>query len=531
MRFRPWLEGAGLGLLYLLPLFAIFLAPGQDGFYHQVMPVTSLTRAALLDLILLALILGTLFIGLGRIKSSRLQGLLWLPVLFITALLMERGVAEFFRNVDTGLVFPSWMAHTPWILLAVAVALFLFADRYYTFAISAAEVFLSSAGIATIFLIVPRLVYVCFDHAPPEHAFFSHPATLPWQAGQPRIVWLLFDELSYGQIFDHRQAEINLPAFAQLQGESVSFSDLIPTGLRTQLVIPGLFSGQTASEMTSNHQGQLLLRSGAGENWHPFDPAATLFAAARRQGWGTGVVGWYNPYCRLLATTVDRCYWTFQEFAGGSRFNQLSSQRSTLENAIHALPLVPQVEIAFRKTNPPPTHEADYDRVLQQANLLIQDTNIRFAFVHLPVPHPPGIYPDPLAGGSKDYLGNLILADKALAELRAVSAKTPAAADTILVVSSDHSWRVHEWRPLPGWTNGEERASNNGQFDTRPVLMVHFPGQTQQSAQLIESPVTAMIVHSLLLDIFNGKITKAEDLNDVAVPETLSRGRVLIGKK
>ena len=58
MKTQPWLEGGGLAMLYLLPLIAIFLAPEQNGFYHQVMPVTSLTRGALIDLLVVGFFFG-----------------------------------------------------------------------------------------------------------------------------------------------------------------------------------------------------------------------------------------------------------------------------------------------------------------------------------------------------------------------------------------------------------------------------------------------------------------------------------------
>jgi hypothetical protein len=516
MKIQPWLQGTGLAMLYLLPLIAIFFAPAQIDFYHQVMPITSLTRAALLDLLLLGLLFGGGLVWLNAVTSRLMQRLLWIPVLFVTAWITERGAAEFVPTVGTGVHLPGWAMHLPWMVLASSVLLLILARRYYDIVVRAAEIFLMSAGIAAIVVILPRLVLACFNHAPPEQASFTHPVRQPWHAGQPRVVWLLFDELSYDQTFEHLQPGIELPAFTQLNQQSLSFSQLVPVGNLTEVVIPGLLSGQHISEIKSNHQGALLWRSSAETGWRSFNPDATVFAAARQQGWGTGVVGWFNPYCRLLATTVDSCYWTYQEFTAGGRFNHLYSQRSTLENARDALPFVAQLENAWHHTSRNQAHRESYHAVLKQAKSLIEDQNIRFAFIHLPVPHTPGIFPnpDPHGAGSDDYLGNLMLADQTLAELRAVIAKTSAASDTILIVSSDHSWRVPMWRNEPGWTKGEERASSGGQFDPRPVLMVHFPGETSGESESVDRPQSAMIVHTLLLDIFAGKISNLEGLKD-----------------
>lgn len=519
---RVWLQGAGLAMLYLLPLIATFLSSSQNGFYHQVMPVTSLTRAVLLDLLLMALILGAGFAWLHSLKPKLAWRLLWLAALLVTAFVAERGLAGLFRNINFNV--PVWLAHAPWMVLAAAVLLLLFARRYYDVVIHATEVFLMLAGVATLFVILPQLVYACFNHAPPERGSFAQAPRQPWRLGEPRVVWLLFDELSQDQVFDHRQPGIELPAFTQLKQESVSFSQLVPFGNYTEMVIPSLLQGEQISAIQSNHRGELLWQSPAQQGWQRFDPHATLFATAQSLGWGTGVAGWYNPYCRLLAPVLDRCYWTYHDFSGGLRFDRLTSEQGVLQNARDALPFVPQIENALEHTDASQSHKSDFRHVLRQAKEMIQDTNIRFAFIHLPIPHPPGIYPDPVGGGGEDYLGNLILADHTLAQLRAAIAKTAAAADTILIVSSDHSWRVRTWSKVPGWTPAEERASNGGQFDPRPVLLVHFPGQTQQDAESIDRRENALIVHSLLLDMFAGKVRTVDQLKNAVDARALAAG-------
>jgi hypothetical protein len=519
---RVWLQGAGLAMLYLLPLIATFLSSSQNGFYHQVMPVTSLTRGVLLDLLLMTLILGAGFVWLRSLKPKIAWRLLWLSALLVTAFVAERGLAGLLGNINVSV--PAWLRHSPWIVLAAAVLLLLFARRYYDVVIHATEVFLMLAGIATLFVVLPQLVYACFNHAPLEQGSFARAPRQSWRPGEPRVVWILFDELSQDQVFDHRQPGIDLPAFTRLKQESVSFSQLVPFSNYTEMVIPSLLQGRPISAIKSNRSGELLWQSAAQEGWQQFDPHATLFAAAQLRGWGTGVAGWYNPYCRLLAPVLDRCYWTYHDFSGGLRFDRLTSEQGTLQNARDALPFVPQIENALEHTNFTQSHKSDFQHVLRQANWMIEDTNIRFAFIHLPVPHPPGIYPDPVGGGGGDYLGNLILADQTLTQLRAAIAKTAAAADTILIVSSDHSWRVRTWSKVPGWTQAEERASNGGQFDPRPVLLVHFPGQTQQNAQSMDRPESPMVVHSLLLDIFAGRIRTVDDLNNAVAAEPVAAG-------
>ena len=155
--------------------------------------------------------------------------------------------------------------------------------------------------------------------------------------------------------------------------------------------------------------------------------------------------------------------------------------------------------------------QADYRNLLNAGEALIQDPDIRLTFIHMPVPHPPGLYRNPNVAGEKgfDYLGNLLLADRALAKFLASIATGPAAADTVVIVSSDHSWRVPLWRGTGGWTKAEERATDGGVFDQRPVLMVRFPGQNKP--QQINRPLSEMIVHDLLLDLIAGRVRTPEE--------------------
>jgi hypothetical protein len=501
-------------MLYLLPLIAKFLSSSQDGFYHQVMPITSLTRGVLLDLVLLAFVIGAGFAWLRGIQSTLLRRVLWLSALFAITWVAERGLVELLHSLSAGLNLPAWAEQLPWIVLAAAVPLLLFAPRYYDLATKATEAFLISAGIAALVVVLPQLLYASFNHAPPEQASFARASHQPWRPGEPRIVWVLFDELSYDQVFEHRQPDVDLPAFTGLGQESVSFSQLVPIGNQTEVIVPTLFLGRPISKVKSDRQGAMLWRSSPETTWQPFTPEATVFAAAQRQGWGTGVAGWYNPYCRILATVLDRCYWTYREFAAGGRFSRLSSQQSMWANASDGLPFIPQIENAWQHTSSRQSHKVDYRSVLREAKSLIGDESIRFAFIHLPVPHPPGIFADPdrATGGRNDYLGNLVLADQALAQLRATIAKTSAAPDTIFIVSSDHSWRVPIWRGAAGWTKAEERATGGGVFDPRPVLMVRFPGQNRP--EQVDRPQSEMIVHDLLLDLIAGKVRTPEEWID-----------------
>jgi hypothetical protein len=71
--------------------------------------------------------------------------------------------------------------------------------------------------------------------------------------------------------------------------------------------------------------------------------------------------------------------------------------------------------------------------------------------------------------------------------------KQPRWNQTMLIVQGDHSWRTEMWRPLPGWSSEDERISHGGEWDPRPLVMIHAPGQ--QSPATVADPTSLMFVH------------------------------------
>ena len=112
-------------------------------------------------------------------------------------------------------------------------------------------------------------------------------------ASRGRIVWLLFDELSYNQAFDHRYPGLAMPVFDQLKGESVSFSDLKPVGYETERVLPSFFLGHAVDDIRSNINGEPKIKLAGQANWQPFDAHATVFSDAQS-------LGWDDRNCRLV---------------------------------------------------------------------------------------------------------------------------------------------------------------------------------------------------------------------------------------
>ena len=290
-----------------------------------------------------------------------------------------------------------------------------------------------------------------------------------------------------------------MPTFDRFKSKSVVFSDLKSVGYNTDLVIPALLLGKPVDKVRSDFDGEPMFQFGGSQERRPFDAHATLFADAQRLGWTTGVVGWFNPYCRILQGTLDYCFWRM----GDGELKGPVSTKSSLENAISPIQntvwdLDGEPDFSHR------VHAADLAAIMPAATALIRDQSIRFVFIHLPVPHPPGIY-DRRTGALRDggtYIDNLALSDKVLSELMRTLNATALAPQTTVIICSDHSWRLPIWRPKAEWTK-EEEAASHGNFDTRPVLMIHFPGQ--ESEQVVTAPFEAIRIHEIIEHILRGE--------------------------
>ena len=235
------------------------------------------------------------------------------------------------------------------------------------------------------------------------------------------------------------------------------------------------------------------------QQWQSFDAQATLFAEAQRQGWTTGVVGWFNPYCRILAGTLDYCFWRM----GSGELDGPISTRSSLQNAMSPI----RNMIGWVEGKPSflrQAQQADLAAIVPAATALIRDQNIRFVFIHLPVPHPPGIY-DRRTGtvrGGGTYIDNLALSDRVMGELMSSIDATPLAGKTTVIVCSDHSWRLGIWQGLGLWSREEEIATG-GRFDPRPVLMIHLPGE--QAGHVVSEPFDEIRIHEIIERMLRGQ--------------------------
>ena len=336
-----------------------------------------------------------------------------------------------------------------------------------------------------------------------------------------RILWIVFDELSFRQVYESRFRGLNLPAFDHLAAEADVFTQTVPAGIFTDRVLPSLMSGRTADLVRSSADGMLWAHDPRTELWQPFDARDTVFNDALRSGYSTRVVGWYVPYCRILRDVLDDCFWSYKV----PLKNGLSSDRDLWGNTIGpflsaASRLVPTRLLSTDSRLHSATvvdgimHIEDYKSISNAADAVLRDPTAGFVLLHFPVPHLGGIYDratNKFTTGPSTYLDNLALADKCLSHLREVLEESGQWDSSVVLVMGDHSWRMGPMVSDLSTLRGEELdASEGGRYDPRPVYVIKMAGQ--KTGIRLETPFSALNTRALLDAIMLGEIQTAESL-------------------
>jgi Sulfatase len=342
-------------------------------------------------------------------------------------------------------------------------------------------------------------------------------------AGRPRIIWILFDELSYQQVYERRFAGLQLPSFDALASEATVFTHTIPAGIMTDRVLPSLMTGKPVNAIRSSADGRrLFLHSSVSGAWGQFDEHDTVFQDALNLNYRTGVAGWYNPYCRILPDVLDRCFWTFSLPAQNTMIPRTALRSNLMMPALH----VAGVGLTYRLASlflhfPDRTefyatqHISDYVSLEQAADRILDDPSTGFSLIHLPVPHPSGIY-DRVTGRfatrHSSYLDNLALADKLLGHIRSKLEQSGQWNGATIVVMGDHSWRTQlMWKNSLEWTEEEQRASQGGEFDDRPAYVVKLADQ--RVGARFDGPFAAVNTRRLFDGLLSQQIRSVEDLS------------------
>lgn len=312
---------------------------------------------------------------------------------------------------------------------------------------------------------------------------------MPVPPGQPRVIWILFDEFDYRVAFAERPTGVLLPELDRLRGEALFATQALEPNLETLLSLPTLLNGRRIQAARPVSERELQITFAGGTNAMPWSSSTQLFARVRSLGVNSAVVAWYHPYRRLfardLAFSVDLAMPMFEQARGRHLGEAMANQLGS------ALAPIQQRRMTVRV----------YQDGLRAALQVVTNPVYGLSLLHLLGPHEPGIYrPDrqqltvtsfsTVAG----YFDNLMLTDRALGELRRAMESAGQWDSSWVMVSSDHRWRKAD--------------RYDGRIDHRVPFIVKAPGSAR--GMEMNEPLDTVLSHDLILAIFRREVGGAE---------------------
>ena len=473
--------------ILLLPCYADLTSGAGDARMRSPVPLTGIALAQITDMAIVALVFFFLMAGLRKLSA-------WPTICWGLMALLP--VLLFARNLDVMPIDVPALA-----VLAMGIAwtglLIFFVLRMPKFASQLSK---AGSGLLAGFVVFALVMTWQLGRATlwrPGPQSFSNPIASP-SLHKQRLVWLLFDELAYQPTFEERDPSLQLPNFDRLRIESTIYSDVTPIAYRTTRAVPSLLLGRAVTDVTYTSENRYMVQTDGGSDWKPFDPKATLFGMAAQHGLSTSIVGWYVAYCPIFVGVATDCYWSNED---AQDRGPTSTTATFAQNVWFPLRIMIEEAVAPRRAWTDIAawnadgHIAAVKDLRQHELDTVANSQADILYLHIPAPHPPEFWDrrtgDFGAGGS--YLDSLDYSDRLLGQIMTTLEAQPRWADTTLIVHGDHSWRTQMWRPLPGWSAEDERISNGGKWDSRPLLMIHTPGQ--QIPQSVNAPTSIMLVH------------------------------------
>ena len=199
---------------------------------------------------------------------------------------------------------------------------------------------------------------------------------------QPRVVWIIFDELDESYLFLNRPSEIKLPEFDRLRDESIHATHAYPPSRFTETAIPSLITGELVSNIEVLPEKDLLLTIGDSGNKIRWSGEKNLFYRAQEEGFNTGIVGWYHPYCEMFRPFVASCK---QTLFYGVKFRR-SKDDSLVDTVLNILPL--NIFVAPRRVTIERKLGFDsYNELMHESKKIINNDKLDLVYLHFSIPH------------------------------------------------------------------------------------------------------------------------------------------------
>jgi len=345
---------------------------------------------------------------------------------------------------------------------------------------------------------------------------------LPASRSGARVVWIIFDELDGRLLFENRPARIHTPHFNALRDHSL-FADHVKSPARDTIsAIPSLL---LSKRIPQDYDVDLDIRPVAVRfdgcsQFTSLRSQPNIFRRVRALGVNTAVSGWYHPYCRIFHNDLSACASAVGAETSVAILQELLRDRPLYAKAVYLadwqarqLPLNQR----FHWISPMPEQAAFLRQVLihklafvlQNAEQMLRNRKLQFVFLHIPSPHPPGIWSAKndafTTSNQANYVDNLQLADTILGRIRSILEETGDWDRATILVSSDHPYRPDHWL-INGEVPPTPEMIRLTQMRWQPYIpfFLKLPGQTTGFPYHRE--FNSVLSADLLFDALGGKI-------------------------
>ena len=328
------------------------------------------------------------------------------------------------------------------------------------------------------------------------HAPVATPATHTARTPTRRVVWIIFDELDYGETLgdDTAAGRARMPNFFGLRDQAVSAQQAWSPAKDTAESIPALLTGQPIRGTELDGRGGLVLRTLQGDQ--PFTEANSVFARLPDGPASAAILGYLHPYCKVFPS-VGNC----NSYYLGNMGRWFDGLTFFSEPAVALIRWVPGVAGSL-PASVLHTFRPMYritDDMLRMLPTLLSRGDIALTYIHLNVPHYPSdfaaqeLHLPPTHDNRETYRQNLPLVDRLIAQIEAQLRRQAPGRETLLVLSSDHWHRLYSPAaarriPFIAWHVGE----------TAPVA--------------ITEPIATVNTGNLVVDFLNAKVTTQAEL-------------------
>lgn len=321
-----------------------------------------------------------------------------------------------------------------------------------------------------------------------------HPIENPPSAKHgPRVVWIIFDSTDYHYAFEEHPSWMHLPQFDRLRSQSVDFTYALAPGPRTEISIPGLLTGKQFVDQTLISTNDFDMTRLDGTHEH-FRGQRTVFKDAEEMGARTAMLGVHLPYGRLIGDQLSYCRWWQWpcDFGGDEPW---------IESTARLFAFVPSKPVTY--WNAMQRVIRNHKTELEEAKKLASDEDYRLLFFHFFPPHPEPMYDGVTHQYSlahmferDGYFHGLANADETFGEIRSEMERSGTWKDSLVIVTSDHSWRTADGFGHKIWP--------------RIPFLCHFPGENQRL--IAPDKMNTLLTHDLLLAYLDGTIEEPAQL-------------------